>query len=82
MDKALCGSLGLKKYIKIFDKFKLCLGPHSTSLWIPVLSQGLGKPVFGYCTGDTTLGVFLPGLFWLLNVSITKTARVSLPLKE
>ena len=52
MDKALCGLLGLKKYIKIFDKFKLCLGPHSTSLWIPDLSQGLGKPVSGYCTGE------------------------------
>lgn len=46
MEKALRDSLGLKKYIKIFDKFKLRLGRHSTELWIPDLSQGLGKPVW------------------------------------
>lgn len=51
LEKALCDSWGLRKYFKIFDKFKLGLGPHSTNLWIPDLSQGLGKPVPGCCPG-------------------------------
>lgn len=51
-EKALCDSLGLKKYITIFDKFKLWLGPHGTNLWLPDLFQGLGESVSGYCTGE------------------------------
>lgn len=45
LEKALCDSLGLK----IFDKFKLWLDPHSTNLWIPDLSQCLAKPICGFC---------------------------------
>lgn len=50
--KALCDSLGLKNYIKIFDKFKLWLGSHNTDLWIPDLFQRLEKPFAGYCSGE------------------------------
>lgn len=52
LEKALFDSLGLKKYIKILDEFKLWLGPHSSNFWIPDLSQGLGELVSGYCMGE------------------------------
>lgn len=67
--KARCDSLGLKKYIKIFDKFKLWLGSHNTDLWIPDLSQCLGKPFAGYGPGKReTQAVDLAGQSYSIHL--------------